>query len=225
MTANLSGEHSLYPNLSQSSNCLPQRSAEPLGSESFVDAVAWCRNRRGNIYQSPVEIGSTSPLEHENLHRPGRACHADCSSPPHRKTVRSPRNLRIMSKDSLMWRNTRPFNLSGLPTISMPCGFTKAGLPIGLQLSTAPWREAAVLRLAHAYEQRTSCIPVIPGSPRTGAVRETEKGNKTKCQCGALCFWPVDGQAGSYCSSVGLVPTTPISSVLDFLTRCRLLRS
>jgi len=62
----------------------------------------------------------------------------------------------IMSKDSLLWRNTRPFNLSGLPTISIPCGFTKAGLPIGLQLSTAPWREAAVLRLAHAYEQRTS---------------------------------------------------------------------
>jgi Asp-tRNA(Asn)/Glu-tRNA(Gln) amidotransferase A subunit family amidase len=62
----------------------------------------------------------------------------------------------IMSKDSLMWRNTRPFNLSGLPTISIPCGFTKGGLPIGLQLSTAPWREAAVLRLAHAYEQRTS---------------------------------------------------------------------
>ena len=62
----------------------------------------------------------------------------------------------IMSKDSLMWRNTRPFNLSALPTISVPCGFTKAGLPIGLQLSAAPWREAAVLRLAHAYEQATS---------------------------------------------------------------------
>ena len=62
----------------------------------------------------------------------------------------------VMTNDGLMWRNTRPFNLSGLPTISIPCGFTKAGLPIGLQLSAAPWREAAVLRLAHAYEQATS---------------------------------------------------------------------
>jgi aspartyl-tRNA(Asn)/glutamyl-tRNA(Gln) amidotransferase subunit A len=61
----------------------------------------------------------------------------------------------VMSKDSLMYRNARPFNLSALPTISVPCGFTKAGLPIGLQLSAAPWREAAVLRFAHAYEQAT----------------------------------------------------------------------
>ena len=62
----------------------------------------------------------------------------------------------VMAKDGLLWRNTRPFNLSGLPTISIPCGFTKAGLPIGLQLSGAPWREADVLRLAHAYQETTS---------------------------------------------------------------------
>ena len=72
----------------------------------------------------------------------------------------------IMAKDSLMWRNTRPFNLSALPTISVPCGFTKAGLPIGLQLSAAPWQDAVVLRLAHAYEQATNWHmrrPKIPG--------------------------------------------------------------
>ena len=62
----------------------------------------------------------------------------------------------IMANDAVLWRNTRPFNLSGIPTISIPCGFTKAGLPIGLQLSGAPWREDVVLRLAHAYEQATS---------------------------------------------------------------------
>jgi aspartyl-tRNA(Asn)/glutamyl-tRNA(Gln) amidotransferase subunit A len=62
----------------------------------------------------------------------------------------------IIAKDNLMWRNTRPFNLSGLPTISIPCGFTKAGLPIGLQLSGAPGREGIVLRLAHAYQEATS---------------------------------------------------------------------
>ena len=62
----------------------------------------------------------------------------------------------IMANDALLWRNTRPFNLSALPTISIPCGFTTAGLPIGLQLSGAPWREALLLRAANTYEGATS---------------------------------------------------------------------
>jgi aspartyl-tRNA(Asn)/glutamyl-tRNA(Gln) amidotransferase subunit A len=52
-------------------------------------------------------------------------------------------------------RNTRPFNVWGLPAISVPCGFTKSGLPIGLQIAGPHWREDLVLRLAHAYEQAT----------------------------------------------------------------------
>ena len=50
-------------------------------------------------------------------------------------------------------RNTRPFNVWGLPAISVPCGFTKAGLPIGLQIAGQHWREDVVLSLAYAYEQ------------------------------------------------------------------------
>ncbi|MGA8620675.1 MAG: amidase [Candidatus Sulfotelmatobacter sp.] len=50
-------------------------------------------------------------------------------------------------------RNTRPFNVWGLPAISVPCGLTKSGLPIGLQIAGTPWREDWVLRLASAYEQ------------------------------------------------------------------------
>jgi aspartyl-tRNA(Asn)/glutamyl-tRNA(Gln) amidotransferase subunit A len=49
-------------------------------------------------------------------------------------------------------RNTRPFNVWGLPAISVPCGFTKNGLPIGLQIAGAHWREDLVLRLARRYE-------------------------------------------------------------------------
>jgi len=49
-------------------------------------------------------------------------------------------------------RNTRPFNVWGLPAISVPCGFTKSGLPIGLQIAGPHWREDLALRLAHAYE-------------------------------------------------------------------------
>ena len=64
-----------------------------------------------------------------------------------------PENLR--PQELTMLRNTRPFNVWGIPAISVPCGFTKDGLPIGLQLAAAPWREDAVLRAAHAYEQAT----------------------------------------------------------------------
>jgi aspartyl-tRNA(Asn)/glutamyl-tRNA(Gln) amidotransferase subunit A len=56
---------------------------------------------------------------------------------------------------ALYARNTRPFNAYGLPAISVPCGFAKNGLPIGLQIVGPPWGEEAVLRLAHAYEQAT----------------------------------------------------------------------
>jgi aspartyl-tRNA(Asn)/glutamyl-tRNA(Gln) amidotransferase subunit A len=55
----------------------------------------------------------------------------------------------------VLLRNTRPFNVWGLPAISVPCGFTKSGLPIGLQIAGPHWREDLVLRLAHAYESAT----------------------------------------------------------------------
>jgi aspartyl-tRNA(Asn)/glutamyl-tRNA(Gln) amidotransferase subunit A len=53
-------------------------------------------------------------------------------------------------------RNTRPFNVWGLPAISVPCGFTQGGLPIALQIAGAHWREDLVLRVAYAYEQATA---------------------------------------------------------------------
>jgi Asp-tRNA(Asn)/Glu-tRNA(Gln) amidotransferase A subunit family amidase len=53
-------------------------------------------------------------------------------------------------------RNTRPFNVWGLPAISVPCGFTQSGLPIGLQIAGPHWREDFVLQLAYAYEQGTA---------------------------------------------------------------------
>ena len=52
-------------------------------------------------------------------------------------------------------RNTAPFNVYGLPTISIPCGFTSSGLPIGMQISGPHFGEAKVLALAHTYEQAT----------------------------------------------------------------------
>lgn len=61
----------------------------------------------------------------------------------------------LRAKEVQMLRNTRPINGLGLPTVSVPCGFTSAGLPIGMQISGPPWSEATVLRLAFAYQQQT----------------------------------------------------------------------
>jgi aspartyl-tRNA(Asn)/glutamyl-tRNA(Gln) amidotransferase subunit A len=52
-------------------------------------------------------------------------------------------------------RNTLPFNVLGVPAISVPCGFTRAGLPIGMQIIGARLGETPVLAVAHAYEQAT----------------------------------------------------------------------
>jgi aspartyl-tRNA(Asn)/glutamyl-tRNA(Gln) amidotransferase subunit A len=54
-----------------------------------------------------------------------------------------------------MLHNTKPWNFPGLPTISVPNGFTRTGLPVGMQITGAPGGEATVLRLANAYEQAT----------------------------------------------------------------------
>jgi aspartyl-tRNA(Asn)/glutamyl-tRNA(Gln) amidotransferase subunit A len=50
---------------------------------------------------------------------------------------------------------TNPFNLTGLPTISVPCGFTEGKLPVGLQIVAPAFAEASCFRVAYAYEQAT----------------------------------------------------------------------
>jgi aspartyl-tRNA(Asn)/glutamyl-tRNA(Gln) amidotransferase subunit A len=59
----------------------------------------------------------------------------------------------VRAKELAMLHNARPINFSGLPTISVPCGFTRSGLPIGLQISARD--EETACRLAYAYEQST----------------------------------------------------------------------
>ena len=49
-------------------------------------------------------------------------------------------------------RNTSPMNATGFPAITVPCGFSELGLPIGLQFIGRPWEEGNLFRIANAYE-------------------------------------------------------------------------
>lgn len=75
-------------------------------------------------------------------------------APAIRELKQNPEQLR--PREMILLRNTRPFNVWGLPAISVPCGFTQAGLPIGLQIAGPHWEEADVLRQAYGYEQATA---------------------------------------------------------------------
>ncbi len=61
----------------------------------------------------------------------------------------------LRPREMVLLRNTRPINVWGLPAISIPCGFTTQGLPIGMQIIGPHWGESLVLRLALAFEQAT----------------------------------------------------------------------
>ena len=73
------------------------------------------------------------------------------------KIGRSTENVRVA-----LLRLTFPGNLSGLPAISLPCGFSPERLPIGLQLIGHPFDEATLLRIALAYEQSTPWHKMFP---------------------------------------------------------------
>ena len=82
------------------------------------------------------------------------------SSPTQAVKIPSSPNI-IQSKDEVLtkiWGRSRvnaPFNLAGVPALSVPCGFTSDGLPIGLQIVGRPLDEGTVFKVAHAYEQAT----------------------------------------------------------------------
>jgi aspartyl-tRNA(Asn)/glutamyl-tRNA(Gln) amidotransferase subunit A len=60
-----------------------------------------------------------------------------------------------LPSDLPLLRNTLPCNVLGIPAISVPCGFSASGLPIGLMISGPPMGEGQVLALAHAYQLAT----------------------------------------------------------------------
>jgi aspartyl-tRNA(Asn)/glutamyl-tRNA(Gln) amidotransferase subunit A len=70
--------------------------------------------------------------------------------------------LGLPKPDLVYLRNTLPFNVFGIPAVSVPCGFTRAGLPMGLQLAGAPLADARLLAVAHAFEKAAGIAPAAP---------------------------------------------------------------
>ena len=53
-------------------------------------------------------------------------------------------------------------NLAGIPALSVPCGYTEGGLPLGMQIMGKPFDEATVLKVGHLYEQQTASERRLP---------------------------------------------------------------
>jgi aspartyl-tRNA(Asn)/glutamyl-tRNA(Gln) amidotransferase subunit A len=68
---------------------------------------------------------------------------------------------RLRPAEILLLRNTRPINVWGLPAISVPCGFTSEGMPIGLQIAAAPGEDKKVLQAAHIFEHLGRFTPAL----------------------------------------------------------------
>jgi aspartyl-tRNA(Asn)/glutamyl-tRNA(Gln) amidotransferase subunit A len=83
-------------------------------------------------------------------------------APPLRAAIEGPLE-EIVERQGRFSRLTRPFNGLGLPALSLPCGFSSAGLPLALQLVGRPFDEATVLRLGHAYQRATDWHAREPG--------------------------------------------------------------
>lgn len=130
------------PELYQPETLRRIRTGEKISTAEYVQRRREQDEARRNIAQAFADVDlivtPTMPMPAPSI--------AELKANP--ETLR-PAELRLL-------RNTRPFNVWGLPAISVPCGFTKDGLPIGLQIAGPHWREDLVLRLAFAYEQSTA---------------------------------------------------------------------
>ncbi|HXJ91025.1 MAG TPA: amidase [Candidatus Binatia bacterium] len=130
------------PELYQAETVRRIRTAEKITATDYIERRRELETARRRVRQVFADIDllvtPTTPM-------PAPAI-ADLTSNPE---VLRPAEVKLL-------RNTRPFNVWGLPAISVPCGFTRSGLPIGMQIAGPHWREDLMLRLAYAYEQATA---------------------------------------------------------------------
>jgi aspartyl-tRNA(Asn)/glutamyl-tRNA(Gln) amidotransferase subunit A len=117
----------------------------------------------GSFYQAPDYVQAQRLRRHLTDQVSRAMAHLDAIVMPTTPVPATPIEASPIGHAMLRPRNTMPFNALGLPAISVPCGFTAAGLPIGLQIAGHAFDEASVLRIAHAYEQATDwrCRPPL----------------------------------------------------------------
>ncbi|NIA72054.1 amidase [Pelagibius litoralis] len=61
-----------------------------------------------------------------------------------------------------VWKNTSIFNFTGHPSISVPCGFSSSGLPLGMMITGRLHKDWELLQIAHSYEKATECYRMNP---------------------------------------------------------------
>lgn len=130
------------PELYQSETLRRIRSGEKITNEQYEIARLHLESERAQIaelfHKMDVFVTPTTPIPAPRI--------SDLMGDP----------AQLRPAELLLLRNTRPINVWGLPAISVPCGVTSSGLPIGLQIVGSHGREADVLRLAYEYEQRAN---------------------------------------------------------------------
>jgi aspartyl-tRNA(Asn)/glutamyl-tRNA(Gln) amidotransferase subunit A len=96
-----------------------------------------------------------------------------CVAPRHDHLVAQIGSDELPLPDALT-RTTSPFNLVGIPRVTVPSGLTRGGLPMAINVGAPPYAEAVCLRVAHAYQQVTEFHKVMPRVLReTAGVRGT----------------------------------------------------
>jgi hypothetical protein len=78
-----------------------------------------------------------------------------------------------------MGRLTRPLSLAGLPALAIPCGFSEAGMPIGMQIVGRSLDELTLLQIGHAYQQVTDWhrrVPPLTERPIPATAAATQPG-------------------------------------------------
>ena len=81
---------------------------------------------------------------------------AEAEAAARREAGESAPRVRERGPIGTIGRYTGPFNRSGQPALTVPCGFTTDGLPIGLMIVGKRFAESTVLRIGHAYQQATN---------------------------------------------------------------------
>jgi aspartyl-tRNA(Asn)/glutamyl-tRNA(Gln) amidotransferase subunit A len=117
----------------------------------FVPATHYVNAQR---LRNVIRDGFRSAFEEHALDALIAPATPEVAVPEGRLTINIPR-FGEQSVIGAYVRQNCPFNLAGLPVMSLPCGFTDAGLPIGMQIAARPLQEARMFRVAHAYEQST----------------------------------------------------------------------